>query len=121
MPQTTGGLPGSEASWVTAYSKVNGLLPINDLPTEGRIFARGAIRVQVAGNAQFRISAPSQPSVWVDGAEVHDASGVIGISRGRRVLTLAFDHPLPEGAEGLRVEILTPDGSTLKCQPEGGF
>ncbi|MEJ6603949.1 MAG: hypothetical protein QNL51_15410, partial [Opitutaceae bacterium] len=58
--------------------------------------------------------------LWVDGEKVTDLSQPFDLSPGRRTLTIAIDRG-KRGDVGLRVKFVTPTGSPLKLQPEGGI
>ena len=110
-----GSTPGG--AWTTAYSKVNGELPPEDLST----LLKGAINVQVAGAAQFVINDPNGLRLWIDEREITELTSPVTLDKGRRVLTISIDKAVRGGDAGIRVEIKTPSDSPIKFQPEGGM
>ncbi|MGK0186151.1 MAG: putative heme-binding domain-containing protein [Verrucomicrobiales bacterium] len=116
------GTPPSEtASWLPAYSKVDGTLPPEDLSDGGSMFAKGYVNVQVSGKAKLKINAIEGLQLWVDGQEIANLTDELDLVRGRRALTFLVDRKARPGDLGLRVELETPSGSPLKFQPEGGM
>ncbi|GAB5559003.1 MAG: hypothetical protein SynsKO_06500 [Synoicihabitans sp.] len=115
------GLPGSDATWTTAYSKVNGELPTEDFGTNDQVALRGAVNVQVAGDLLLAINQPRGLRLWVDDVEISDPTAVLKLTPGRKVLTFSVDRKSRDRDAGLRVEFVTPPGSAIKLQPEGGI
>lgn len=111
-------LPSEDAPWVTAYSKVSGELPGEDLPQGDRVFAQGHLIVQVAGEVKLSLNSAAGLRAWIDGKEIAPLNR-IHVAKGRRTLTFAIDRA-ERGDQGLRVEPLAIAGSTAKYQPEGG-
>ncbi|MFC7337762.1 PVC-type heme-binding CxxCH protein [Haloferula chungangensis] len=113
-------LPDTHATWTTAYSKVNGELPAEELAAIGEVFARGAIEVLTAGEATLDISSTVGLRLWVDGKEVADLKTPFFLERGRHEVTFRIDTASRGDQAGLRVEVMTPPASPLKFQVEGG-
>lgn len=113
-------IPGDGAEWITAYSKVNGELPSEDLPTAGHVFAQGHLNVQVAGAATLSINSLTGLRVWMDGNELLSPLDTINLAKGRRTFTFEINRT-QRGNIGLRVEVVPASGSSLKYQPEGGI
>lgn len=119
MARAEAELPGDDAAWLPAYSLVSGIVPASDMGDAKQVWARGFVRVQVAGLVNLDINDRAGLDLWVDGKKVTDLSQPLDLSTGRRTLTFAIDRA-KRGETGLRVEFVTPDGSPLKLQPEGG-
>ncbi|MDB4384959.1 HEAT repeat domain-containing protein [Opitutaceae bacterium] len=113
-------LPDDDAAWAPAYSLVNGELPASDLGAAKQVWARGFVRVQVAGAVNLAINDLTGLELWVDGEKVTDLSHPLDLATGRRTLTFAIDRT-KRGQTGLRVEFVTPARSPAKLQPEGGL
>ena len=111
--------PGDAAAWSPAYSLVSGEVPASGLGDAAKVWARGFVRVQAAGAVNLEINDLVGLELWVDGEKVTDLSQPFDLSPGRRTLTFAVDRGR-RGDVGLRVEFVTPTGSPLKLQPEGG-
>ncbi|MEO0447378.1 MAG: dehydrogenase, partial [Verrucomicrobiota bacterium] len=109
------------ASWTTVYSKVDGELPIEDLGNADQVFAKGYLNVQVAGEATLQFHDHSGIRLWIDDQSIDDVNSSLALEPGRRTITVALDRTTRSPEQGLRVEVLTTEGSTLKFQPEGGM
>ena len=114
----SGTLPDEDASWMPAYSMVNGTLPARDLARGDFVYVRGFVNVLEAGVTQLQINSIDGLRLWVDGKSVNDLASPIRLDKGRRTLTLGFDPAQSES--GLRVELKAMDGRG-KFQPEGGL
>lgn len=113
-----GGMPDDDATWLPAYSKVSGELPMKDCPEDESVFARGFVNVLVAGMIRLDVNAIDGLTLWVDGIRVNDPADPIKLDHGRRTLTFEFNPK--ERKSGLRVELKALDG-LVKFQPEGGL
>ncbi|GAA4444632.1 L-sorbosone dehydrogenase [Novipirellula rosea] len=113
-------LPTEDTSWVTAYSKVRGELPANDLPSGDHVLARGYLNVLVPGGVQFKINDSLGLRFWVDGNEIHDPTKTLTLAKGRRAVTIGIDRS-QRGDVGLKVEPIAAPQSPAKFQIEGGF
>jgi putative heme-binding domain-containing protein len=112
--------PNESANWMTAYSKVNGELPFADLDLGERVFARGAVDIQTAGSVVLDVNSLKGLQLWIDGKAVSDPSAAIDFAKGRRELIFALD-PSKRGKTGLKVEIVSAQGSPAKFKPEEGI
>ncbi len=112
--------PDDIATWQTAYSKVDGTLPPEDLTGDKVVFARGHLNVLVAGKGSLKINSTKGLQLWLDGREIEDPGSELKLKAGRRALTFRIDSKARQSDSGLRVELKTPIGSPLKAQPEGG-
>ncbi|MGB7347768.1 MAG: PVC-type heme-binding CxxCH protein [Pirellulaceae bacterium] len=108
-----------DAKWATIYSKINGELPSEDYPTGARVLARGFVNVQVAGELRLDINEITGLRLWIDGKEMPDPTASINLAKGRSTITCLIDQT-QRGNSGVRVELVTPSGSPIKYQPEGG-
>ena len=99
----SGELPGEGAEWLPVYSRVNGELPIEDLPMGDRVFARGFVNVLVAGAVKLEINENDGLSLWIDGAPIKDLEAAVKLARGRHTLTFVLDRHSRH--VGLRVEL----------------
>ncbi|MEJ6580855.1 MAG: HEAT repeat domain-containing protein [Akkermansiaceae bacterium] len=104
------------ATWQTAYSKVDGTLPAEDLPAD-ITFAKAHLKVLVPGKATLKLNSTKGLQLWLDGKEIKDPSAPLNLKKGRPTLTFRIDR---SKQPGLRVELETPTSSPLKAQPEGG-
>ncbi|WP_442506819.1 PVC-type heme-binding CxxCH protein [Novipirellula sp. SH528] len=112
--------PADDAEWVTAYSKVSGELPANDLPSGDQVLARGYLNVLVSGDVQFEINDLVGLRLWIDGDEINDPSNVITLAKGRRAVSVEINR-IKRGDTGLKVELKPLPQSPAKFQIEGGF
>ncbi len=113
-------IPDEDAFWTTAYSLVNGKLPLSDIDGAAVLFARGFVNVQVAGSVNFVINDTKGLRLWVDGREVSDFALPIQLSQGRRNFTFSVNRSKRDKI-GLRVELTNAPGSMTKFTPEGGI
>ncbi|MDP4624810.1 MAG: HEAT repeat domain-containing protein [Akkermansiaceae bacterium] len=113
-------LPDASSAWLTAYSKVSGELPAADLPAVDEVFASGTVNVLAPGDTVFKINSTKGLRLWVDGAEIKDLTAPISLTNGHHEFTFRIDRKARGAETGLRVEFTTPQGSTVKLQPEGG-
>ena len=113
--------PSEAAAWLSAYSKVDGTLPPEDLMDGESVFVRGYVNVQVAGMAKLQINATDGLRLWLDDQRIAGLTAEVNLEKGRRVLTFLVDRKARPSEVGLRVELETPSGSPLKLQPEGGL
>src|SRR6056297_1921187 len=86
----TGELPGEDAGWLPAYSKVRGELPPEDFPDGETVFARGFVQVLAAGVARLEVNSAEGLLLWVDGDPVSDVVAPIEFAKGRHTLTFGF-------------------------------
>ncbi|MCM2371282.1 PVC-type heme-binding CxxCH protein [Aporhodopirellula aestuarii] len=110
-------LPSDNAEWTPAYSKVDGVLPMDEFPPSDAVLARGFFQVLVAGKLRLEINETSYLEVWIDDTKVSDPSAAMSLERGRHTITCRLRPD--EQKEGLRVE-LKPADATVRFQAEGG-
>lgn len=111
-------LPGDDASWQPAYSKVSGELPAADFPDSDWVLARGFVNVLASGQVALEVNSIDGLTLWLDGQRVSDLSAPIMLKRGRRTLMFGFHSVDRPG--GLRVGFKAMDDKA-KLQPEGGI
>jgi len=114
----SGVLPGDDAAWLPAYSKVSGELPLEDFPAGESVFARGYVNVLVPGKVHLDVNSVDGLTLWVDGKRVNDLASPLALGKGRRTLTFEFDPA--QRRRGLRVELESMDRQ-VKFQAEGGL
>ncbi|TWT55341.1 PVC-type heme-binding CxxCH protein [Allorhodopirellula solitaria] len=114
----SGGLPGDDADWRPAYSKVSGELPVADFPDGEMVFARGFVNVLASGLAGLELNSATGLTLWLDGERVENLTAPMQLEKGRRTLTFGFSAQRRQ--RGLRVELQAKDG-VAKFQPEGGI
>ncbi|QDV25807.1 PVC-type heme-binding CxxCH protein [Aureliella helgolandensis] len=112
-----GALPAEHSSWQPAYSKVNGELPIEDLPLADRVFARGFVNILVPGMMKLEINQLNALDLWIDAVPVTDLGAAIKLERGRHTLKFAIHRSKRD--TGLRVE-LKPADDVVRFKLEGG-
>ena len=109
-------------TWEATYSRVNGQLPLDDLPKyvihkeqPATTFLRCELEVTTAGKVQLSLANPAGLAMWVDGKPTPvAATNTLDLPVGRRVLTFAVDrvqHPQP-----LAVELQDVPGSAIQVQ-----
>ncbi|MDF1862061.1 MAG: hypothetical protein P1U87_17725 [Verrucomicrobiales bacterium] len=112
-------IPGEDAAWMPAYSKVSGELPPEDLSPGDQVLARSFLTVQAAGAIQLKLNNHEGVSLWIDDEKVEDPFSVIQLETGRHTLTFAIEQRV-RGDEAFRVAVEAADNS-VKFQPEGGL
>lgn len=112
-------VPADDASWLPAYSKVDGELPAEDLAIGKQVLARGFVNVQVAGRAKLVVNESAGLKLWINSTPVNDIATPVSLEKGLQKLTFFIDAPARQG-KGLRVELKAAD-DTIKFQPEGGL
>ena len=132
-PELTTGIPhlehirqfvlgSSPTDWDSAYGKVNGQLPLNELRTAdkpGVLILQGEINVSAAGKATIDISSTENLQAWFD-ADAYEARKFdVELTPGRHLLTLRVE-PSTNNAPQLRVEFKTPDDSSANYEVIGG-
>lgn len=118
-PSKSIGPPSEDTNWTTAYSLVNGELPFSELGTESSTYARGFVNVQVAGELTLELNNSKGLELWVDSQPV-DVSAPLILNKGRYALTFRINANT-RGNHGLQVELISPENSPIKFQPEGGI
>jgi putative heme-binding domain-containing protein len=123
---------GSEPSltWVPAYSRVAGDLPLEGLPRlairkpvsedkDVTTFVRCQLEVTSGGKIRLRLNSVKGLLLWLDGAPVTaKEETVVDVAPGLRTLTFAID--LNQRREGLRSELDDAPGSAARVRIIGG-
>jgi len=113
--------PAEDAAWLPAYSTVAGALPASELATFGeRVWARGFVDVQRAGEIEVMLAKTAGLRLWVDDKAVADLSKPLAMAAGRRVLSFSVDVK-QRGDSPLKIELKASPGSAAKFQVEGGL
>jgi putative heme-binding domain-containing protein len=126
--QRTGGaaLASNDAAvtWASAYSTVNGVLPLEGLPTVGTdsqplAVLRCRIELTTAGKVKLKMNAGARLNLWVDGSpnEFKDET-ILDLPAGLHVLTVAVNGK-PQH-DGVRCELEEVPGSTARARVVGG-
>lgn len=122
-PDTLGlALSFGDESWLPAYGKVDGWLPLADVPApaDKPIYLRADLEVNQPGEVQIMVEpAELGADLWVDRVALEPAKqGRVQLERGRHALLLR----LPQGtkAPALRVAVERPEGSTAEYAVVGG-
>lgn len=111
-------LPDDDAAWLPAYSKVDGVLPEEDLTPGKRILARGWVDVQIAGEIGLELNGERGLTAWVDGERIEDLSAPMFLEKGRREITFSINRKIRP--QGLRVQF-RPIDPVVRFTPEGGL
>jgi len=100
----------------TAYSKVNGTLPATDFPDceSKTIYARATIEVLTPGTTTLKLNTPSGLRLWLNRSEIKDPTKSLNLKKGRHEFLFHLDKE-----SNLRLEFITPTGSSINLQPEG--
>ncbi|MEZ6065061.1 MAG: HEAT repeat domain-containing protein [Planctomycetaceae bacterium] len=120
----------SAFQWSRAFSRVDGSLPVGELPevavrnrvaegSRGVSFVRTEINVDRAGAGVLKLTNPTGLQVWLNGEplEVKDRIPV-DLPAGRHRLTISLDRSAT--GDALKVELLPADGSPLLATFPGG-
>ena len=113
-------------AWKPAYSRVNGDLPIADLPVMNQLrgprsgepivaFARTEVEVTTPGDAVLRLNSPDGLRVWLDSKPLEPADTMtVSLSSGTHRLTFAVltdEREVP-----LRVELQPASESNVQAK-----
>jgi putative heme-binding domain-containing protein len=101
-------------TWESAYARVNGDLPLNELVARSGqpvVYVQGELNVTAAGAAQLRLDDPSGVNVWLDDTDVTlDGDPQVELTPGLHTVTLRIDTKQRPSAT-VRLEILRPSGT----------
>jgi putative heme-binding domain-containing protein len=109
--------------WLPAYSRVDGTLPVADIPALDAGRSRSSLGVvqfeldvSAAGKVQIALDSVAGLTVYLDGESVETAPAIeADLNRGRHVVTLAVE--LADRDQPLRVKLLDPaDGTPATVQ-----
>ena len=113
-------------AWKPAYSRVNGDLPIEDLPVMNQLrgprsgepivaFARTEVEVTTPGEAVLRLNSPDGLRVWLDSKPLEPANAItVPLTTGTHRLTFAV---LTDEREApVRVELQPATGSKVQAK-----
>lgn len=115
-----GSQPGD---WDSAYGKVNGVLPLEELRGGDKpvvLILQGEINVSAAGKATVNVQSTETVQTWFD-ADAFDTKKQfdVELTPGRHTLTVRVEVSTREFPE-LRVEFKTPDDSSANYEVIGG-
>ncbi|ODA29597.1 PVC-type heme-binding CxxCH protein [Planctopirus hydrillae] len=117
---------GQGLEWKTAYSQVNGALPLADLPafrTRDRLaekarqvmFLKTTATVTTAGEVVLSLNDPAGVEIWIDGESIPQAQIVRkSLGAGNHVIHLAID--LQKRTNEVRLELAAEKGAQAKWQ-----
>jgi putative heme-binding domain-containing protein len=112
----------SALSWVPAYSRVSGVLPVDAIPTVSstgdsrRIgMARCLVEVSAPGEIKLVGDAPSTLDLWIDGKPISFQHEIV-LKLDSGVHTLTFALTLERIGAGFRCELADVAGSPAKAQ-----
>ena len=110
--------------WTSAYAKVNGSLPLNELTgsTGGKpLYLQGELNVTTGGPIRLQLDATDKASFWVDDqvAPAESKEFTITLAAGRHTITLRID-PKVRSSREIKVEINKPSGSPTEFTVVGG-
>jgi hypothetical protein len=113
-------LSGPPEMWVSAYGKVDGSLPLNELGSSGEvIYLQGELDVVRAGVVRISSSAGESDFSWVDDQQIKKNLTELSLSRGRHTVTLRV--VVPSGIDPfVRVEIGKAPESLVQFEVIGG-
>jgi putative heme-binding domain-containing protein len=108
-------------AWQTAYARVGGELPLDELVRGPQpLFLRGAVNVVEGGRLELHIQAPGSARLWIDGQPVPLQSVLsLELSRGLHEVTLRVEAE-PGAGQTVRVALHKPADSTAQFTAVGG-
>jgi putative heme-binding domain-containing protein len=112
-------LKGRGLRWRSAYGRVAGGLPLDEVVSAGQpVWLQGEMNVSAAGEIELVITAPEGTVAWLDGKRCESGKAVT-VDRGGHRLTLRAIPGASPGSE-VKVEIRKPKGSRVKFEVTGG-
>jgi putative heme-binding domain-containing protein len=110
--------------WTSAYAKVNGSLPLNELTgsTGGKpLYLQGELNVTTGGPIRIQLDAADGARLWVDDqlAGADSKEFTTALAAGRHAITLRID-PRVRSVGEIKVEINKPTGSEAEFTVVGG-
>ena len=116
-------LGSSPDDWGSAYGKVAGALPLEELrpgKTPTVVILQGEVQVNEAGKLAFKISSTESFQAWVDAEAFESKTDLEAtLEPGRHTVTLRVEISDREAPE-LKVEASKPEGSTVQFEVVGG-
>lgn len=116
-------LGSSPDDWASAYGKVAGALPLEELrpgKTPTVVILQGEVQVNEAGKLAFKISSTESFQAWVDAEAFESKTDLEAtLEPGRHTVTLRVEISDREAPE-LKVEASKPEGSTVQFEVVGG-
>ena len=110
--------------WTSAYAKVNGSLPLNEVTgsTGGKpLYLQGELNVTTGGPIRIQLDAADGASFWVDDqlAPAESKEFTTTLAAGRHTITLRIE-PKVRSSREIKVEINKPSGSLAEFTVVGG-
>ena len=120
--------PDKLKQWLPAYSKINGALPIADIPSSKRWMIRVApvqfeIDITTGGDVLFQFNSSQGYRIWAGTEEISpdkDKVTIPNLPRGRHVITLVV-HPDKFGQDALQVELQSSPTNAAAAQLVSGM
>jgi putative heme-binding domain-containing protein len=116
-------LENDELEWTSAYGKVDGTLPVDELVTQNRnsvLYVQGELNVTETGRVVFRFDNVDGLHAWVDDEAFGPESSIeTNLSRGRHTITLRIDTKTRKSRE-LKVEVVKAEDSDVEFTVVGG-
>jgi putative heme-binding domain-containing protein len=114
-------LGSQPTDWESAYGRVAGVLPLDELrnPSRPVLILQGEINVSAAGKATVNITSTETTQAWFD-ADAFDAKSFdVELTPGRHLLTIRVESST-NASPGLKVEFKTPNESSANYEVIGG-
>ncbi len=116
-------LGSQPADWESAYARLAGVLPLDELRPEGKpvtLILQGEINVSAAGKATVHVTSTETVQTWFD-AEAFDTKKQfdVELTPGKHTVTVRVEISGREAPE-LRVELKTPADSSANYEIVGG-
>ena len=117
-------LNAGPARWMTAYARVAGSLPLDELMRHTRqnvLYLQGEINVSNAGPIRVQLDSAAGARLWIDDELAPDGQAelVRALPSGRHTVTLRVDTNA-RPARDLKVEVTRPAGSLAEFTVVGG-
>jgi hypothetical protein len=114
-------------AWVPAYSRVDGRLPLADVPplpardnAPARHWLRFAVEVTQPGPVGLKLNATDGLTAWVDGQRADvEALAALDLAAGTHLITLAID-PSGRTTPEIACEVVELPGSPARAAPLTG-
>jgi len=117
-------LDDSALTWSSAYSQVNGTLPLDSLPrlrtgsnSQSFAFARFQLDAAAGGPIKLVLNSSVGLRTWLDGEPV-DAQGNLDVKPGLRTITIGVD--LDQRKDGIRCEMEDLPSSSARVRIVAG-
>jgi putative heme-binding domain-containing protein len=117
-------LAAGPARWSTAYAKVSGALPLDEMSAlaDGKVlYLQGELNLTAAGLVKIRLDSAQGVQLWIDDvpAPAGAADATTALSVGRHMITLRVDTKA-RSSQQVKVEVDKPSGSPAEFTVVGG-